>query len=169
MELLIATSGEAGGSVSPTPALASVRESEARAAARVLGVGAPRFLRLRDGELEARATLTDACADFIREHRADLVLTFDPEQPWATSPHPDHVAIGRAGLSAAGVPVWCYSTAEPHFALDITTTYPRKLAAREEHRSQTADLRRLRADWQRRAEEIGQLCGVQFAEAFRLS
>lgn len=167
VHVLVATSGEAGDGQVPGSSLSAVREAEANAAARVLGLRPPQFLRLPDGGLARSAALGPACRDLVDALEADLVLTFDPHRPSAAVPHPDHIAIGRAGVTSAPRALWFYATAEPDLAVNITATFARKLSAREAHRSQTSDVAALRVDWRRRAEDIGRRWSVPLAEEFR--
>lgn len=103
--LLTATRGQRGryldNSEHPGPeALGRIREAELRAAARELGVREVRLLDYLDGELD-RADPREASeriADYIREVRPDVVVTFGPDGLYG---HPDHVAISQ--LTSAAV------------------------------------------------------------------
>ncbi len=85
----------------PPAVLRDVREAEARAALRSLGIRrAPQFLRAPDSALatlgpEQRRTLVAALAQRIRALRAQLVFA-----PWPRDPHPDHVATAALAAQA---------------------------------------------------------------------
>lgn len=170
IQLIVATSGESGSSVIATDDLGPTRETEARGAAKILRIEEPLFLRLPDGGLAGSEALLACCRDAIARHRPDLIFTFDPDRPWSSQPHSDHVAIGRAALVAAGddAASWLFSTAAPNGVLDIEPVFERKVAARLAHRSQTSDPGRLRADWAERASSAGLSAGVPLAEEFRV-
>ena len=169
VHLVVATSGESGTSEVVTDDLRTTREAEARAAAQILGIHEPPFLRLPDGGLAGAEALLPRCRDAVVRYRPDLILTFDPDRSWSSEPHSDHVAIGRAARMAAGdaVEAWLFSTAAPNRYVNIGPVFERKVAARIAHRSQTADPDRLRADWTERARSAGVAAGLSCAEAFR--
>ncbi|MFL6206717.1 MAG: PIG-L deacetylase family protein [Acidimicrobiales bacterium] len=119
--VLCATRGEAGESRIATDDLAAVRESELRAAARVLGVAEVRVLDHRDSGMTgdpARGTLAGAdparitaeVGAVIDELRPDVVVTLD-----ASDGHRDHAVIRDATVAAvdsatrppAGTYLWC--------------------------------------------------------------
>src|SRR5215213_5469777 len=75
-------------------ALASIRETELRAAASILGVRDVTLLDYPDQQLD-RAVPRDAIARIaahMREVRPDVVVTFPPDGAYG---HPDHVAISQ--------------------------------------------------------------------------
>lgn len=77
------------------------RESEALAAARILGIQDVDFLRLPDGETENTITLRRDIVRVIRTREPDVVFTHDPEDPVpAYLSHRDHRVVGRAVLDA---------------------------------------------------------------------
>lgn len=190
---LLCTSGDKGTS-DPTEAPARVaarREEEQRAACRVVGADEPAFLRLPDGELVDDRALLRLLTSAIRRYRPDLLLTHDAVTPWPPyTCHRDHRVVGRSALDAVypyardplsfpelardvGLAphetpeVWLFCSAAPDHYVDITTTLDVKIAARLEHRSQTADPEALARDWRRRAAEVGALAGFHAAEAFK--
>lgn len=168
VHVVVATSGESGSAAIKTDDLGATREAEALAAARILRVGEPLFLRLPDGSLARSEALTRRCREYVVRFKPDLILSFDPDRPAAALPHPDHLAIGRATIAAGdGVATWLFSTAAADRIVDITAVFDRKVAARAAHRSQTADPVRLRADWAERAQVAGVAAGIELAEAFR--
>lgn len=113
--LLTATRGDSGryrghprdDRLHPGPAaLASIRESELRAAAAVLGVCEVSFLDYHDQQLD-RANPREAIANIaahVRRIHPDVVVTFGPDGAYG---HPDHIAISQfttaATLAAADI------------------------------------------------------------------
>jgi len=99
--------GERDGPLHPGPeGLARIRETELRAAAKVLGVRAPILLGYPDGALD-QADPREAVgriAACMRTARPDVVLTFGPDGAYG---HPDHIAISQltgAAIVAAADP-----------------------------------------------------------------
>ncbi len=190
---VLITSGDRGTS-DPNEAPATVaarREDEQRAACRVTGVEEPIFLRLPDGELEDDRALRALLVREIRRHRPDLLLTPDPVTPWPPyTCHRDHRVTGRVALDAAypfardplSFPeqvrqeglrphitpeVWLFCTSAPDHYVDISATLDVEIAARLEHRSQTADPAALAVSWRQRAAETGAPAGLPAAESFK--
>lgn len=190
---VLCTSGDRGTSdpAEAREAVAARRESEQRAACRVAGVGEPVFLHLPDGELEDDRLLRALLVREIRRFRPDLLLTHDPVTPWPPyTCHRDHRVAGRVALDAAypyardplSFPeqardeglrphmtpeVWLFCTSAPDHFVDISATLDVKIAARLEHRSQTADPVALAASWRRRAAETGAPASLLAAESFK--
>jgi LmbE family N-acetylglucosaminyl deacetylase len=103
VSVIIATSGQAGRSagLAATPdELGRIREDEARAAGRFLGVAAIHFLGYTDGRLdEADETeVEEKVVRLIREERPDVIITFGPEG--AGNEHRDHRRISRIATRA---------------------------------------------------------------------
>jgi LmbE family N-acetylglucosaminyl deacetylase len=96
-------------------ALATIRESELRAAASVLGVHEVALLDYRDQQLD-RANPREAIAGIaghLRRVRPDVVVTFGPDGAYG---HPDHVAISQfttAAIVAAADPAFAGDGLEP--------------------------------------------------------
>jgi LmbE family N-acetylglucosaminyl deacetylase len=168
---LLATSGDKG-TTDPdlTPrVLAKTREAEQVAAARRLGVEAVSFLRHPDAELVESLELRGEFVAAIRAVKPDLLLTFDPTPGYRY--HPDHRAVGRVALDAAwpaardrlsfptlGSPhetaeAWCFGGQAPDLVVDVRDQLEAKIAARLEHRSQTASPVRVRQRWRSIAGE----------------
>ncbi|MGE5333452.1 MAG: PIG-L deacetylase family protein, partial [Nitrososphaerota archaeon] len=153
---VLCTSGEKGTSdprESPQT-VAARREQEQRAAATIVGVDDPVFLRLRDGELEDTRELRGLLVREIRRHRPHLLITHDPVHPWPPyTTHRDHRIAGRVALDAAypyardplhfpdqhaseGLEpysvseVWLFSSDAPDYYVDISETLDTKIAAR---------------------------------------
>jgi LmbE family N-acetylglucosaminyl deacetylase len=96
--------------------LPQVREQELRAAAEILGITRLEILPYEDKKLaeappdEIRGSLVG----LIREHRPDLVITFDPN---GGNLHPDHIAISRFtsdAVTAAADGRWHSDLGAPH-------------------------------------------------------
>jgi LmbE family N-acetylglucosaminyl deacetylase len=146
----------------PPPILRDVREAEARAALRVLGIRRePQFLRAPDSGLTRlgpceRQRLVATLVRRIARSRAHVIFT-----PWSRDPHPDHVetaAIVAEALRASprkpvvyAYGVWLLvrgvAADQPHprevTIRDVTVSAAdreRKRAAIMEHRSQTGAL-----------------------------
>ncbi|MEU5865197.1 PIG-L deacetylase family protein [Nonomuraea sp. NPDC047529] len=101
---LMATRGEAGIDTLDPAACGPVREREERASAAVVGVSGVEFLDHADGVVEYGTALRRDIAAAIRRHRPELVITLNPDDTWGGTywNTPDHRAVGRAVLDAAG-------------------------------------------------------------------
>ncbi|MBV9819011.1 MAG: PIG-L family deacetylase [Solirubrobacterales bacterium] len=157
LTLIVVTDGSMG-SHDPElsdAALRDRREVEARAGARVLGIGELRFLRRRDGELTEDPELVRELAAAIRELRPEVVITHDPWRLYDL--HPDHAIVGRLvvgalfaarepraarELAARGLDPWrprellLFGAEEPDRLVAVADTVERKLAALLCHESQ---------------------------------
>src|SRR5262245_22580218 len=102
--VITATRGERGwfGDPRENPgmeALGRIREGELRAACRALGVGRLELLDYVDGDLD-QADPQEAIgkiADYLREIRPDVVVTFGQDGAYG---HPDHIAICQFATAA---------------------------------------------------------------------
>lgn len=187
---VLCTSGDKGTSDPLLTAreVGPIREAEQQEAARILGVADVTFLRRPDSEVEPTLELRRELVRQVRIHKPDLVITHDPAPPYRL--HPDHRAVGRAaldaifpcardaltfaeqiteeGLQAHIVPeTWLFASDAPDVWVDISSTLPRKIAARLAHASQHSDAQELERNWHRRAAEVGQAVGLAAAEAFK--
>jgi LmbE family N-acetylglucosaminyl deacetylase len=101
---VLATRGEAGIDTLAPAECAPLREREQRASAAVAGVSTVEFLDHRDGVIEYGLALRRDIAAAIRRHRPELVVTLNHRDTWGGVAWntPDHVAVGRATLDAAG-------------------------------------------------------------------
>ncbi|MFF8970125.1 PIG-L deacetylase family protein [Streptomyces sp. NPDC014995] len=101
---VLATRGEAGIDTLPPAECGPLREREQRASAAVVGVSTVEFLDHRDGVIEYGTALRRDIAAAIRRHRPELVITLNHRDTWGGVAWntPDHVAVGRATLDAAG-------------------------------------------------------------------
>ena len=125
--LVTATRGESGryrglrrgAAGHPGPeALATIREAELSAAARVLGVRELHLLGYRDGALDEAppAEAVARIAHHIRAARPQVVVTFPPDGGYG---HPDHIAISQfasAAVVAAANPAHAEADLPPHAA-----------------------------------------------------
>ncbi|RKN42519.1 PIG-L deacetylase family protein [Streptomyces hoynatensis] len=101
---LLVTRGEAGIDGLAPAECARVRTAEQLASAAVVGVHAVEFLEHRDGVIEEGPALRRDLAVAIRRHRPELLITLNHRETWGgrTWNTPDHRAVGRAVLDAAG-------------------------------------------------------------------
>ncbi len=164
----IVTDGDAGGfdESFPREEMAPLRRAEQTAAAKAVGVYDLRFLGYPDGQVEATLGLRRDLARVIRQVRPDRVLCPSPDRNYARigTSHPDHRAVGSAALDAVypdarnpftfpelvsdeGLEAWIVSEVwiaggipAPDHYVDVTDTFPRKIAALRAHQSQTGHL-----------------------------
>ncbi|MFM9553619.1 PIG-L deacetylase family protein [Streptomyces caniscabiei] len=101
---VLATRGEAGIDTLEPARCGPLREREQRASAAVVGVSTVEFLDHRDGVVEYGPVLRRDIAAAIRRHRPELLITLNHRDTWGGVAWntPDHVAVGRATLDAAG-------------------------------------------------------------------
>lgn len=163
---LLVTRGDAGGfDDTPREEMPVLREAEQRAAAAALDVKQVEFLSgYTDGTLSPTLSLRRDIAAAIRRFRPDRVLTSSPLRRWDVigASHPDHLAVGEATtcavypdarnpfafpeLLADGLEpwtvreVWYSGGPNPDHPVEVTQTYPRKLAALRAHATQTSHL-----------------------------
>jgi LmbE family N-acetylglucosaminyl deacetylase len=194
----IVTSGEAGGSdrsVSRAD-MVSIRQAEQTAAAKQVGVHDLHFLGYPDGQVEPSLGLRRDLARIIRLLRPHRVVCPSAERNYARVgvSHPDHRAVGSAALDAVypdarnpfAFPelldaeklepwsvreVWIAGSPAPSRYVDITDTFPRKVAALRCHVSQISDPDgledRLRG-WLGQAAVAGGLPEGRLAEIFQV-
>jgi len=194
----LVTDGDAGGSDEdfPRDEMPALRRAEQVAAAKCVGVHDVRFLGYPDGRVEATLDLRRDLARVIRQVRPDRVLCPSPERNYDRIGigHPDHRAVGSAALDAVypdarnpfAFPglrereslaawtvreVWIAGGPDPNHYVDVTETFPRKLAALRAHESQTghmADLAERMTARLTRTARLGGLPGGRLAEGFRV-
>ncbi|NGN63469.1 PIG-L family deacetylase [Streptomyces sp. A7024] len=102
---LLVSRGEAGIDGLDPETCARLREEEQRASAAVVGVSALEFLDHRDGVIEEGLPLRRDIAAAIRRHRPELLVTLNHHDTWGDDGWwntPDHRAVGRSVLDAAG-------------------------------------------------------------------
>ena len=194
----LVTDGDAGGYDESVPRtdIAPLRRKEQTAAAHCVGVHDLRFLGYPDGKVEPTLKLRRDLARVIRQVRPDRVLCPSPERSYARIGvgHPDHRAVGSATLDAVypdarnpfAFPelrereslaawtvreIWIAGGPDPDHYVDVTGTFPRKIAALRAHESQTGHMEdlteRLRTRLTLVAEQAG-LPGGRLAEGFRV-
>ena len=171
------TNGDQGGENSKVPQseMAATRQREQREAAKQIGVKEVVYLNYRDGHLEPTLGLRKDIVRQIRIHKPDRMLIQSPERNWDRigASHPDHLASGEAAIQAVypdarnpfafmdllneeGLEpwrvkeVWLYAHHTPDHWVDITDTFPKKMAALNAHVSQVAhntELEKLIREW----------------------
>ena len=194
----VVTDGDAGGSDEDIPRakMASLRRAEQIAAAKCVGVTDVRFLGYPDGQVEATIDLRRDLARVIRQVRPDRVLCSSPERNYTRVgfSHPDHRAVGSATLDAVypdarnpfafpelraeeGLEawtvreVWISGGPAPTRYVDVTDTFPRKVAALRAHETQIAhrdDLEQMLRERLARTAAQGGLPEGRLAEAFQV-
>lgn len=194
----ICTDGDAGGADRDVPRtdIPAIRRREQIAAGKALGVTDIRFLGYKDGDLQVTQDLRRDISRVIRQVQPQRILMQSPERNWDRiySSHPDHLAAGEAtifsvypdarnpfahptllqdeGLDAWSVSeVWVMGSPEVNHYEDVTKYFSHKLAALQEHDSQTAHMEdlegRIRTWMTLTASEGGFSDGV-LAESFKV-
>lgn len=168
--------------------LAAMREREQTEASGELGITDTIFLRNPDGELYPTLAFRGQLVEQLRRFRPDVVITHDPWRPYAL--HPDHRAVGiavadavyptardaiyfpehyQAGLMPWKVgEIWFYGAEKPDHYVDITDTFPQKIASLKRHDSQVGRSTDLEARIRERVSEVGKEAGLGMAEAFKI-
>jgi LmbE family N-acetylglucosaminyl deacetylase len=172
--------------------LIPIREKEARAAAKILGVRDLVLLGYVDGTLEPTLGLRRDLTRVIRRYRPDIVVCGDPTVRYYGNEylnHPDHRAVASAALDAAfpssetsaifpellaeGLAphkvkqVFITGSLDPDVFVDISATLAAKCRALKAHRSQVGKgewVDQLLTAW---AIRDGKRGGVRHAEAFK--
>jgi LmbE family N-acetylglucosaminyl deacetylase len=193
----VVTDGDAGGfdpSV-PRTQIPAIRRAEQTAAAAEVGVKDLIWLGHPDGRVEATLELRRDLARVIRLVRPQRVVCPSPERLWDRlfASHPDHLATGEATMCAVypdarnpfAFPELAAEGLEPHTVeevwimaapginvyVDVTDTFPAKVAALRAHVSQETDREGRLEEWLRgwlaaNAVEAGWADG-RLAEGFR--
>jgi LmbE family N-acetylglucosaminyl deacetylase len=195
---LLVTRGDAGGfDETPRDEMPVLREAEQRAAAGAVGVTDVAFLDgYPDGTLTPSIPLRRDITRAIRRVRPERIVTSSPLRRWeriAGPSHPDHLAVGEATTCAiypdARNPfafpellleeglepwvvreVWYHGGPSPDHIVDITATYPQKLAAILAHTTQTSHVD-IDAMLRQRMSALAQQAGLpegSLAEAFTI-
>jgi LmbE family N-acetylglucosaminyl deacetylase len=194
----IVTDGDAGGHDENVPRaeVPALRRAEQAAAAKQVGVHDLRFLGYPDGRVEATLALRRDLARVIRQVQPDRVLCPSPDRNYQRiyATHPDHRAVGSAALDAVypdarnpfafaelladeGLEpwsvreVWIAGGAGPDLYVDVTASFPRKVAALRAHQSQTGHMEGLEEflrGWMARSAAQGGLPEGSLAEAFQV-
>jgi len=164
--VIFLTSGELGLKNLAREAAWQIREAEAKAAGKILGIAEMHFLRQPDWTLaDVVGPTATAVAEILTRERPQLIYAPHPRE-W----HPDHKAAveilkqslqsGAASRSEIrGYEVWT-PLSEYSIAVDISAVMPRKLQAIRCHASQLADL-----DYAHAAQSLNAYRGVMAARA----
>jgi LmbE family N-acetylglucosaminyl deacetylase len=193
----IITNGDQGGEASdfPLEEMAQVRQREQRAAGKELGVDNVTFLNYRDGSLFPSLELRKDIVREIRRAKPDRMVVQSPERNWERifASHPDHLAAGETAIQAvypdarnpyaftdlkdAGFEpwrvreLWITGSPQPNHYVDITETFPKKMAALNAHVSQTAhnkELEEMVRNWGVKNAEANGLPAGRIAEIFKV-
>src|SRR4029077_5443134 len=194
----IVTDGDAGGHDEGVPRAETPprRRAEQTAAAKQVGVHDLRFLGYPDGRVEATLALRKDLARVIRQVRPDRLVCPSPERNYARpgANHPDHRAVGSAALDAVypdarnpfAFPelrereslaawivreVWIEGGPDPNPYVDVSGTFPRKIAALRAHESQTGHMEDLTERLRSRLTAVAEQAGLprgRLAEGFRV-
>lgn len=151
------TSGDAGSLKYSKQELAKIRETEAKDAAKILGIKDLLFLRNTDGYLEYNKENLVKIIDLIREKKPNIIYI-----PHKSDAHKDHIktyelvieAVGRAGgpwfQECKGKPwtidtILCYEVWTPlqeiAYVENIDEFIDLKIQALEQHKSQIQDIK----------------------------
>lgn len=173
--------------------LCFIRQTEQRAAARILGVEQVIFLKYPDGYLVADINLRRDITRVIRIARPDIMVTCDPQTLFTGNGrlnHPDHRAAGQAALDAVfpaardhlNFPelwkdeklephivreVWVSGTLVPDVTLNVTDTWETKISALYEHKSQIGEPEELAKRMRERRSEDSTPDKPRYEEKFR--
>lgn len=193
----IITNGDQGGEESgiPLEEMAKVRQKEQRDAGAALGVSEITYLNYRDGWLMPSIELRKEIVKAIRIAKPDRMVVQSPERNWERiyASHPDHLAAGETAIQAvypdarnpfaftdlkeAGFEpwrvreVWITGSPTPNHFVDITETFPKKMAALHAHVSQTAhnsELDEMVRSWGEKNAETQGLAPGRLAEIFKV-
>jgi LmbE family N-acetylglucosaminyl deacetylase len=172
--------------------LAALREDEQRRAAEHLGVAQVLFLGYPDSMLQPTLDVRRDLVRVIRQHRPNVVVTFDPTNRFIAANylnHPDHRAAGDAALDAVfpaardrltfpelfteeGLAphkveeLWMGAAREPNHWVDIEPVLQDKIEALRLHHSQLDDMP-LEQFIPAMAKMMAQGSDYTYAEAFR--
>lgn len=187
---IVCTNGEKGTSdrnISPE-SLARIRQKEQFEAAQQLGVSDVIFLGMPDQGLEESPAFREAVVREIRRYRPSIVISPDPYRRYLW--HRDHRIVGqvvmdalfpyardhmaypemlREGLEPHKVKeVYFFGAEEANHHIDITATFPQKLAALKCHTSQMLELAKddLESWLKKQCQQMAENTPYQFAEAF---
>jgi len=160
------------------------RKSEAKKAARYLGVKKVIFLGHPDGEISTVPSLKVELAALIRSIKPYTIVTHDP---WRRQFHPDHRATGFAVIDAIMIARdWHFypflveiglkkhrpkellftPTDKPTVIKDITAVINKKISAIKLHSSQLRQLPQWEKRIRQRAHNDGHLAGFKYGEGF---
>jgi LmbE family N-acetylglucosaminyl deacetylase len=166
--------------------LAEIRRAEQRAACATLGVSEVVFLGYDDAQLQPTLGLRRDLVRAIRQHKPEVVMTWDPTRLLIGDEyinHPDHRAAAQAALDAvapaSSLPLLWPEVGAPHQVrqvyifghdkanvwVDVTETIEQKIAALRQHASQMGDWdpTEMIKEW---GAETGQERGLAYAENY---
>ncbi len=168
--------------------LISLREAEALASAKALGVEEVHFLRLSDGGFYTPEELQRGVARIVGQTQPQLIFAPDPDV--TSECHADHRSVGEAArriaffapfteimakLGAGSAPVEAlayYMTARPNCFVQTRGLLPKQLAALSCHRTQfpdgSADYKTISLYLRLRAVDFGLRSLKGEAEGFRV-
>lgn len=173
-------------------ALCAIRHTEQQAAADVIGAQAVHWLERPDGYLVPDLELRREVVRAIRRFKPDILVTCDPQNLFAGYGinHPDHRAAGQVTIDAvfpaAGnktyfpelldeglephMPkeVWCSLTSQPNTIMNVTGTWPIKLEALLQHKTQIGDPEEFKKRMSTRHTEDTTDANPRFEEKFRV-
>ncbi len=173
-------------------ALCAIRHEEQAAAAKAIGAQAVCWLDRPDGYLVPDLDLRREVVRIIRKMKPDILVTCDPQTLFATYGinHPDHRAAGQVVLDAvfpaAGnkeyfpelitegyaphMPkeIWCSLTNQSNTVMDVTDTWPVKLKALTQHKTQIGDEEQLLKRMKSRHTEDSTDENPRYEEKFRV-
>ncbi len=173
-------------------ALCAIRHVEQQAAAKAIGAQAVHWLERPDGYLLPDLDLRREVVRAIRKFKPDILVTCDPQNLFAGYGlnHPDHRAAGQvvidAVFPAAGnktyfpellaeglephMPneVWCSLTSQPNAIINVTETWPVKLEALLQHKTQIGDPEEFKQRMATRHTEDTSDDHPRFEEKFRV-
>lgn len=182
--------GRYGSSTVPPDDLISIRQAEAKASAKALGIADVRFLQFCDGGFYSISELKAAIANVVGEFKPDIILC--PDHRIRSECHPDHLNIGTAaseiayfapysgimsryGAQAAPVKaIAYYMTASPNrYVRTSKELLNRQLGAIFScHKSQfpdgSAEGKAIAMYLRIRSLDFGLRCGALHAEGFRM-
>jgi LmbE family N-acetylglucosaminyl deacetylase len=191
---LILTDGSSGSEDKDmtTERLTKIREEEQNAAVKEIGGKSVTFLGYPDGQLEITMALKRDVVKVIRTIRPDVVVTMDPSVLYSASRgfinHPDHRAAGQTALDCVfplardhmSFPELYAEGLAPHktktilltnfneanYFVDISKSFPKKIAALKAHASQIGDIDSIADRMKEWAGAIGKKAGYELAEGF---
>ena len=168
--------------------LAQIRQKEQRDAAAHVGVEEVIFLNMPDQQLEDSPQFRENIVRLFRRYKPTVVATSDPYRRYVW--HRDHRIVGQVVLDAAfpyardhlAYPEMLHEGLEPHKVkellffgsedinhhVDITATFPEKLAALQCHKSQVREfqLDDLESWLKKRCKKMAENTDIELAEAF---
>ncbi len=197
IEYYLLTCGDKGFNDSTSPdmtpdALCAIRHEEQANAARVIGAQAVHWLDRPDGYLVPDLELRREVVRIIRRMKPDILVTCDPQNLFANYGinHPDHRAAGQVTLDAVfpaagnqayfpeliteGYPphmpreVWCSQTQQANTVLDVTDSWPIKMEALLQHKTQIGDVGKFKERMKKRHTEDSTDEKPRFEEKFRV-